>query len=431
MNAEGMGSGTEVTREVSATQVRPGPGYIARVRNVVVWAEPQPGPGGAEALDVLVTGLRDIGEELLPGDEATARASMLLSDVRVAGMAGLAAVLPTVSGLVALAGGWGQVSGAAGGNGTGPDGTGEPTIRLIELIDETLVVGRRDIAEQLAGGPRDASVQPNERTTPAATGLVQGVVPGGAAVLRTRIAIVGFANERVRVEPSRDATPRAGVPGDPEADPTGGSADAQGMRAPEREVLALQGPDAPRPPFRAPLPMVGERSDEASPAAAAVNGSAVRIEGIECMRGHLNNPISLHCVSCGISLIKRSSDRVQGIRPALGVIVFDDGSTFALKSNFILGAAPDLSEAVLNGQAQGLRLIDPAEEIEPLHAEVRLDGWDVTLIDWSNRGTYILPEEAGTWQVAPRGVPTTLTAGTHIAIGRRTLVFDHCTRPVG
>ncbi len=86
---------------------------------------------------------------------------------------------------------------------------------------------------------------------------------------------------------------------------------------------------------------------------------------------------------------------VDGRRPPLGLLVLDIGSTFVLDDNYLLGRNPEVDEAVIRSRLRPIRLDDDSGTLSRVHAEIRLEGWDVLLIDrGSANGTYIAGQRA-------------------------------------
>lgn len=446
-----------VSREVATAQVEPGPGYVARSGDMVLWAEQAPGPRGTEALDAAILGLSEIAARALASDQAMGRISTLLSDARVASLAGLAAVVPTATGMLSIAAGWGTVASADDaitGNNGNHDGDDQPfrgadpsaddgiggrssggaTVRMTQLNHELLMVGRQDVAARLA-----AVGLGNQ---PATVGLIHGVVPGGAVQVATRLTLGANTGETVVTQAPAHSSSEAN-PGDRSPPPPRSAAspsappppspppDANETAEQDLEILTFRGSSGGGYAEALPLDSVARPGEPPGAGAGAPNGSrSVVIEGIECVRGHLNAPLALNCGTCGVSMIKHSGSRVEGFRPPLGIVVLDDGATYALASPLIIGTTPDQADAVRDGRARAVPLVDHSGQIEPVHAELRLDGWQVALVDWSTKGTYILPEGAQTWQAAPRGAPLPLAPGTRIAVGGRVATYDNPVRAV-
>jgi pSer/pThr/pTyr-binding forkhead associated (FHA) protein len=92
---------------------------------------------------------------------------------------------------------------------------------------------------------------------------------------------------------------------------------------------------------------------------------------------------------------------------------------------YVIGREPDGDPLVGTNDARPLALTDPDRTISRVHAEVRLNGWDVTVIDRrSQNGTYILPQGAQEWIRLAPDQPTAIGSGTRVLVGRRVLIYD-------
>jgi hypothetical protein len=149
------------------------------------------------------------------------------------------------------------------------------------------------------------------------------------------------------------------------------------------------------------------------------------VKGVACGRGHFNNPIALVCRTCGSSMADVTRILQDGVRPPLGALVLDDGTTFGLDTDHLIGSAPDDDPAVAAGDARPVPIAD--SQVAPVHAEVRLVGWDVVLV--ARAPTFVLVPSTQQWTPAPPGQPSPLAVGARVAVGQRTLVFD--SRAVG
>lgn len=236
--------------------------------------------------------------------------------------------------------------------------------------------------------------------------LTAGVVPGAAAV-------------------ATPLPPREGEWTEPE---TAEVADAQ---------LAPPQPDELEPPpvaarQRAPLPTAAEEAaQEGAPAdagvlteARAASDAAELVDGIECSEGHFNHPHALTCSVCGQSLLDSARHTVQGPRQRLGTLTVDDGTSYDLVRNYVIGREPEQDPAVQAQQAAPVRLEDPEHLISRVHADVRLVGWDVQVVDrGSANGTFVLPPEASEWQRLG-DEPRTISPGTRVAVGRKVITYE-------
>jgi hypothetical protein len=193
--------------------------------------------------------------------------------------------------------------------------------------------------------------------------------------------------------------------------------------------------DADEPLETAPLPVLDVLAQDARAGATtaipAPSGPAAQeppgttVQGIECSRQHFNDPTSIYCAVCGISMVHQTHNLVSGPRPPLGVIVLDDGSVFSLDGDYVLGREPDNAEEVLSGKATGLTLEDPDTTMSRVHAKLLLVGWDVQLHDASSaNGTYSARPGDTEWTRLTPGTSVILKPGAKVALGGRTLVFD-------
>ncbi|MBF6465879.1 FHA domain-containing protein [Nocardia beijingensis] len=153
-------------------------------------------------------------------------------------------------------------------------------------------------------------------------------------------------------------------------------------------------------------------------------GHRVIVHGFQCARRHHNDPRVSFCAVCGIRMDQLTCVLSEGVRPPLGVLLLDDGTSFVLDSDCVLGREPEYSEAVARG-ARPLRLEDTSGGMSRAHAEIRLVEWDVTVVDGgSTNGTHIRHPGRQEWVRAVPGRPVTLAPGAQIQLGGRVLTFD-------
>ena len=170
---------------------------------------------------------------------------------------------------------------------------------------------------------------------------------------------------------------------------------------------------------RAPLPLATEEPG------ARGSTEAVMVTGVLCSRDHFNNPIARFCSACGISMIQQTQSPVPGLRPPLGYLVLDDGATFSLDRDYVVGRDPSDDAEVLSGRARPLHLPDPTRNISRSHAVLQLDGWNVKIADRrSTNGTYVVQPGENVWNRVEPETPVTLQSGAQVLIGQRVLVFD-------
>ncbi len=170
-----------------------------------------------------------------------------------------------------------------------------------------------------------------------------------------------------------------------------------------------------------PLPAL----DEPPAAASDPVAQGVQVKGIVCSRSHFNDPSSVYCATCGISMVHQTHNLVPGPRPPLGVLVVDDGSVFTLSDDYVVGREPENSEDVQAHAALPLPLEDPNHTLSRVHAKIVLQGWDVRVLDVNSaNGTFIAKPGETDWTRLTPGEPTTILPGTRISLGGRSVVFD-------
>ncbi len=190
--------------------------------------------------------------------------------------------------------------------------------------------------------------------------------------------------------------------------PAGRTDAATSSAAPPTLDLAPDG----RSPL-APLPPVGQPD-------LPLSGQPV-VAGVLCSAGHFNHPAVRSCVVCRRPVAPGTA-RVSGSRPPLGVLMVDDGSVYRLERSYLIGSAPDSDPTVTGGRARALTL-GAAPAVAPAHAEIRLTGWGVSVIDRGsdNAVTQVLLPGATGWSALHPFVAQGLRPGAHIAVGRRTV----------
>lgn len=177
---------------------------------------------------------------------------------------------------------------------------------------------------------------------------------------------------------------------------------------------------------RAPLPLpTGPVPSAESSAVSGPTEPAVMVQGIQCSRGHFNHPQALYCSVCGISTVHQTRTLVSGPRPSLGILVLDDGSTFSLDGNYVIGRAPEVNGEVGAGRARPMVVTDDEHLISRAHAEVQLQGWDVIVDDLgSANGTFAWNPGDPQWTRLAPHQGFAVAPGGRVAVGRRTLVYE-------
>lgn len=149
------------------------------------------------------------------------------------------------------------------------------------------------------------------------------------------------------------------------------------------------------------------------------------VDGVCCVRDHFNDPRSLYCTICGISMLQQTARLVRRARPPLGVLVWDNGDTVSLTTDLVVGRHPYGHELVTSGQARAYEVIDGAERLSRSHLAVHLEGWDVRVDDLgSTNGTIVSTSTTKTHERLVPGRVLQLNDGDTVWMGARSFTFQ-------
>lgn len=240
-------------------------------------------------------------------------------------------------------------------------------------------------------------------------GPVDEAVPVSPAVQATR--------------PAAAATPSVTQPEPPSAQPPAASP-GSGSHPAGCTCAGCAAPDAGHPAgctcAGCAAPGAG-RPDGCGDTTGAVPEAVVL--GLACTAGHFNDPRVPYCTGCGMSMVQVTSPPQPGVRPPLGVLVLDDGTTYPLDQGYVLGRDPARDELVGEGRYRPLAL-GMEGSVSRVHARIDIDGWDVVLTDTgSTNGTYVWSEPDGQWFSVPPTRPVVIRPGTWVRIGPRALRY--------
>jgi hypothetical protein len=221
------------------------------------------------------------------------------------------------------------------------------------------------------------------------------------------------------VPPTPPAPPAPPVPPVPPAPPV----PPVQLPAPVLSASLLAPPEEEGP--REPLPVLSTEQPPAALAEQEPEDTRPKVKGFLCSRGHLNDPRVLFCNLCGIRMAERTGVFIEGVRPPLGLLVFDNGATVSLDMDYLLGREPETDERVQSGQLRPLLVVDQTGGVSRHHAEIRLEGWDVVLVDTgSANGTLVAPPGAPAWSSLVPHQPVRLVPGMAVRMGSRQFAFE-------
>jgi hypothetical protein len=154
-------------------------------------------------------------------------------------------------------------------------------------------------------------------------------------------------------------------------------------------------------------------------------GGGARIRGYRCENGHLNDPRLPTCRQCGATIDERAGGLVVGPRPTLGLLVFDDGAAHVVDGGYLVGRMPEVDDRVRSGELRPIVVEDRAGSVSRVHAEVRVSGWDVVVVDTGSRnGTYVCGPDESAWTELPPRRSRRLQPGARVRLGARVFVFE-------
>lgn len=190
----------------------------------------------------------------------------------------------------------------------------------------------------------------------------------------------------------------------PEA-PTGPSVDQQDSAVPVFSMgpdseSVLQAPQIAEPPLL-------------DPPAEYVT---VQVLARSCFFGHVNAPSRTSCQHCGGGL---SPGAQMMARPSLGRVRFSTGEIVDLDRTIVVGRFPQRTPGT-DGADQPVRLItvpSPSRDISRSHLEVRLDGWNVVLVDLTTINGSVLTRQGYPPYVLPADSPTLAFNGDIVDLG--------------
>ncbi|MDH3679589.1 MAG: protein kinase [Acidimicrobiia bacterium] len=220
-----------------------------------------------------------------------------------------------------------------------------------------------------------------------------------AAELRAVSADYAGQSDRAAGRPGPPGPPGAAPPPPPPPPPA-----PVGIDEPTPPPLDVEGAAAaePEPPYRRPVLVVGQRSVE----------------------GHFNHPQATVCWVSGEARGSRGpwvSGHAE--RPPLGVLLFEDGRSYVLRWDTVLGRQPDTDQRVVSGWAAPLAL-EAELTISRAHLHLELRDWDVYATDISSNGTSLISAATGQRRKLARGEPTLLRHGDVIVIEELSITYQ-------
>ncbi len=369
-----------------------GDGVVARMPGIVLVAVPA--TGNEARVGELIALCREIGEAspAAPGRTLARRMAGLLSSADPDTGLALCVLSQTEDGLsVILAG---NIDLAASSSRGEVKLSGRDAATWVDRILE----GTLGSCSVSAGG-----AEPPKRT--AMYELQGGVVPGVGLTLVAGGHVVALPGGQAGDERSEEVSPAAAaaVAGAAAGVSSGASALtdlAEPLPAAEPE------PTAPEPIVAAEIAAVAAAAPEPPPAPA--------------------EPFAAPAPAAVAAAAAAAPEAPSGATgKSIGVIVFEDGTSYALDKDYIIGREPENDAAVVAGRAGPLVVDDAERSISRVHAELRLFGSELQIVDrGSTNGTYVWSDTNADWvRLVPNQVAS-VKPGGWVAVGSRSFVFE-------
>jgi hypothetical protein len=157
-----------------------------------------------------------------------------------------------------------------------------------------------------------------------------------------------------------------------------------------------------------------ERGAHRAPDTSGAPPGADEVWGVRCPAGHPNPPHGSACRGCGAPLPDAAPVPVP--RPSLGLLRVNDGSETALDRTVLIGRAPSAGRSSGAGLPRLLRVHSPQQDVSRTHVEVRVEDWNVLVVDVSSNGTRLARPGAEP-QMLHRGEPVLVLPGSVLDLG--------------
>ena len=264
-----------------------------------------------------------------------------------------------------------------------------------------------NIRLQLDAAPRDARPDVD---------LLAGTVEADWVEVGIGGAVLAATRADAEVEGTADGTASGTASAQP-ADPTPATATPKAQPA--------NPTPAPASDITPPDPTPATATPKAQPAPAQVG--PVMVLGVACSQAHHNHPDAVYCSQCGTKMgVHHTVVLINGPRPPLGVLVVDDGTTYSLNEDLVIGREPTSDPDVIAGTASPLILTDDTLSLSRKHARIVLDDWLVGVQDLnSSNGTYLSRSgQSESWTKIAPGTTMALEPGDRIRVGGRIIQVE-------
>jgi len=268
--------------------------------------------------------------------------------------------------------------------------------------DETVVVAEDGFEGSVAAAEGFATVNDDANRIPETDAGVYDGLFGATqirsveqAAVRIEVSEPGTSHSDA-LEESREAMDQAGAQ---VTTSSGDDVDHDGSTISLEELRALRSSDTP---------IISTGSVPGS-------GGGPVVLSTMCPIGHANPTQLSNCRVCNAGIAPQEPKRVP--RPPLGVLVFSTGERVTLAGNIVVGRSPRAVGPMADGRLpEHVRLESPNHDISRTHLEVRVDEWQVTVVDLqSANGTTVIVPGRPIQQLRPHE-PVIINPGTTVQL---------------
>jgi ribosomal protein L40E len=159
-----------------------------------------------------------------------------------------------------------------------------------------------------------------------------------------------------------------------------------------------------------------------APAQAAGQRTARSLVCFECSKP--NPPEARSCRCCGVPIGDGNGElRVVAV-PEVGLLRFSGGRVEALDSDLVIGRHPGKNEA----RQRAVTHAEDDRTVSRRHIEVRLDGWDVVVVNLRKEGGTSVESVRGGFEELPAGTPRKLVPGDTVRFGGSWFRYEQSER---
>lgn len=173
--------------------------------------------------------------------------------------------------------------------------------------------------------------------------------------------------------------------------------------------------DGAERPTAAPAPAPSDSATEAGTDEGPGRSSGPRVDAIRCPAGHPNPPGAEECRVCGAAITDQTVTEIG--RPTLGRLTSAEGADIELDRPAVIGRKPPETATIGDEDARVITIADADTALSRSHAEIRLSGWDVQVVDLgSTNHTYVTLPGEDPVQLRPNE-PFTIPVGAVVSLG--------------